>query len=92
MRFGLGKAGPFGDGGDAGLLDELFPKSRREGIPAGAEDGLPALGFAAALDFLDQILGLRVGEPGDAEGEAVDRKSTRLNSSHVSESRMPSSA
>ena len=25
-------------------------------------------------------------------GEAVDRKSTRLNSSHVSESRMPSSA
>ena len=25
-------------------------------------------------------------------GEVVDRKSTRLNSSHVSESRMPSSA
>ena len=25
-------------------------------------------------------------------GEAADRKSTRLNSSHVSESRMPSSA
>ena len=26
------------------------------------------------------------------EGQAIDRKSTRLNSSHVSESRMPSSA
>ena len=26
------------------------------------------------------------------DGEGVDRKSTRLNSSHVSESRMPSSA
>ena len=28
----------------------------------------------------------------DAQGNALDRKSTRLNSSHVSESRMPSSA
>src|ERR1043166_3349767 len=29
--------------------------------------------------------------PADAHGEYTDRKSTRLNSSHVSESRMPSS-
>ena len=28
----------------------------------------------------------------DAEGNALDRKSTRLNSSHVKRSRMPSSA
>ena len=39
---------------------------------------------------------LRVAEPRDAftvlTTAAVDRKSTRLNSSHVSESRMPSSA
>ena len=27
-----------------------------------------------------------------AEGTSVDRKSTRLNSSHIEESRMPSSA
>ena len=32
------------------------------------------------------------GAPAIAGGTAVDRKSTRLNSSHVSESRMPSSA
>ena len=32
------------------------------------------------------------GVDGMLEPEAVDRKSTRLNSSHVSESRMPSSA
>ena len=37
---------------------------------------------------------LRVPRPGGGEGTALleDRKSTRLNSSHVSESRMPSSA
>ena len=28
----------------------------------------------------------------DCDGDTIDRKSTRLNSSHVSESRMPSSA
>ena len=31
-------------------------------------------------------------EPGDEEYADIDRKSTRLNSSHVKRSRMPSSA
>ena len=34
----------------------------------------------------------RPGAGGNIASESVDRKSTRLNSSHVSESRMPSSA
>ena len=38
-----------------------------------------------AVDLAQQIAGERVAV-------VVDRKSTRLNSSHVSESRMPSSA
>ena len=49
------------------------------------------------LDRLDrQEPPMRVTVEGDrvtvAKGDDVDRKSTRLNSSHVSESRMPSSA
>ena len=42
----------------------------------------------------DAVVGLRDGDVRKDEGEAkcVDRKSTRLNSSHSGESRMPSSA
>ena len=32
------------------------------------------------------------GDPGDGKSKLIDRKSTRLNSSHIEESRMPSSA
>ena len=35
---------------------------------------------------------IAIGEDPNREGLKEDRKSTRLNSSHVSESRMPSSA
>ena len=38
---------------------------------------------------IDSVIRIRTGEK---NGDAIDRKSTRLNSSHVSESRMPSSA
>ena len=41
---------------------------------------------------LQQKLGLTVVYVTHDQQEAIDRKSTRLNSSHVSESRMPSSA
>ena len=40
---------------------------------------------------VDFVNGMRVA-PGEKFHDAADRKSTRLNSSHVSESRMPSSA
>ena len=56
-----------------------------------------------AVSYADQISDSGTWEPGTAEGTLIlrgrsgpnsgrDRKSTRLNSSHVSESRMPSSA
>ena len=39
-----------------------------------------------------QRKGITLVEKEDRFGNTLDRKSTRLNSSHVSESRMPSSA
>ena len=48
---------------------------------------LPAEGSAAA-----QQVGTLPGRSGAGWALLADRKSTRLNSSHVSESRMPSSA
>ena len=47
------------------------------------------LGGTNGLTDFKQLLGFRLSEPGT---QRADRKSTRLNSSHVSESRMPSSA
>ena len=44
------------------------------------------------LASLRAMPGLRVIRPADANETAADRKSTRLNSSHSSVSRMPSSA
>ena len=44
-----------------------------------------AIGGAGCLCYLPTVLAERLGE-------YKDRKSTRLNSSHMSESRMPSSA
>ena len=44
-------------------------------------------------DICSDLINLDKDEPtGSSEVEEVDRKSTRLNSSHVSQSRMPSSA
>jgi hypothetical protein len=51
---------------------------------------------AYAAAFLGAVFGLVLRRPGlvraGLAAGAVDRKSTRLNSSHNSESRMPSSA
>ena len=47
--------------------------------------------WAQGLDLTQHQCSFHVLESGDV-AEALDRKSTRLNSSHVSESRMPSSA
>ena len=40
----------------------------------------------------DLYLGIKKKGGGEFYSNSIDRKSTRLNSSHVSESRMPSSA
>ena len=52
---------------------------------------LPAITFAAfAIYFMKSNLAAGLGAA--LRSSDLDRKSTRLNSSHVSESRMPSSA
>jgi hypothetical protein len=67
----LGEAGPLGVRGDAGLLNELFPKSGREGIPTTAQNGLPTAGLTTPLDFFEQGIGLGIRQPCDAEGKTV---------------------
>ena len=61
--------------------------------------GYGSQGHAHALNLKDSgvkevITALRKGSPTAAKAKAsgIDRKSTRLNSSHVKRSRMPSSA
>ena len=53
--------------------------------PRGAIASLIAIGTAPALGFIFLIVFIETGV-------VLDRKSTRLNSSHISRSRMPSSA
>ena len=53
---------------------------------------LPVLAIGEVLLWSAAVLTLITGYDYLAEGLRQDRKSTRLNSSHVSESRMPSSA
>jgi len=59
-------------------------------------EGLPRETLLQLLDRAGQIRDAAVGRVGNKRqvlaGSAVDRKSTRLNSSHPSRSRMPSSA
>ena len=47
---------------------------------------------ADAIDFINTFVTLTKDSVAGNVGQPIDRKSTRLNSSHVSESRMPSSA
>ena len=67
---------------ERGLVDEVRGLLDR-GISAAAP-GMSATGYA---EFVPVASGLR-----SCEEAVADRKSTRLNSSHMSESRMPSSA
>ena len=57
---------------------------------ASSEDDLRKVGFSKDGKFTEPqiILGLLTS----LEGYPLDRKSTRLNSSHITRSRMPSSA
>ena len=59
---------------------------------AGVTPYLDKLGFALVGYGCTTCIGNSGPLPDDVAKEIVDRKSTRLNSSHVSESRMPSSA
>ena len=58
-------------------------------------DGTLAIGITDhAQEQLGDIVFVEAPKPGTKvkTGDAVDRKSTRLNSSHIQKSRMPSSA
>ena len=65
-----------------GLLKHVAGRWERELHDFRAELGLPPMGCYAQFE----------GQYAPGGNLALDRKSTRLNSSHVSESRMPSSA
>ena len=82
-------------------MEQMFVVTLREGIEAflivaitiaylrktGRDALLPSVWWGAgAAVLLSVILGVFLAE------YAVDRKSTRLNSSHIQKSRMPSSA
>src|SRR3546814_6289474 len=81
---------PRGIGADHGMIGEPLAKRRGQGAESGQLRHAVEIGgemlapkaqlFAQSLLLLDQI------------GGQVDRKSTRLNSSHSCATRMPSSA
>ena len=61
-------------------------------LEAALQEGDAAL-IAAALGDIARAKGMsQIARDAGLGRESLDRKSTRLNSSHVSESRMPSSA
>ena len=64
----------------------------REGLPTQVLSGSEALVQVAVDERVETVMAAIVGAAGLPSCMAADRKSTRLNSSHVSESRMPSSA
>ena len=84
----LGKSSSYADQYDATLL---FPIARR---PKREEIGLPATlpFFGADLWTAYELSWLNPSGKPQVAIARLDRKSTRLNSSHMSESRMPSSA
>ena len=65
-------------------------------LSGAAQGALPAVTILIGKWTVDGVSGLLAGQsvnlPALAGAWVGDRKSTRLNSSHVSESRMPSSA
>src|ERR1043166_10058731 len=70
-------------GEDAGTLSDKFTGLAR--VMAGKYDWKPGPGVRSVADVFNLI----VFENGLLASTLADRKSTRLNSSHVSESRMP---
>ena len=76
----------------AGLRDELeeFCKSRNYDIEHENISGDAEFSVHEAEEFVRKLQPKH--EPRDYQYDALDRKSTRLNSSHIPLSRMPSSA
>ena len=84
-----GGVGPF-----AGKLTEVIKNDNAAFLPANAEATLATNISRKLIGENQPITGTLVVEStqGLSEQDKTDRKSTRLNSSHMSESRMPSSA
>ena len=64
-------------------------------IPLTGDDiGVPRLAYFDLRDDLPDVFEVDLSDqdPYRLSGEPLDRKSTRLNSSHIQKSRMPSSA
>ena len=77
-----------------GWLQSLYPLWRgidEESVHASAFVGLAELALSGCTTSTDHLY-LHPRGAGDLLAAEIDRKSTRLNSSHMSESRMPSSA
>ena len=78
--------------------EKQYPDVRKEVLEAfgGFKEALTAIGgyFAERVADLDEICNRLLGKLSGKEVEplVLDRKSTRLNSSHSQQSRMPSSA
>ena len=88
---------------DLVVLDVMMPKLDGYGVcqELRKESDVPIVMLTALGDVADRITGLELGaddyvvkpfSPKELEARIRDRKSTRLNSSHSSVSRMPSSA
>ena len=81
-----------------GFQFPLWQEMRREGLPVEGfcvAAGIPSTEKAAEIINALRAAGIKhvSFKPGSVDGiRQVDRKSTRLNSSHSGESRMPSSA
>ena len=78
-------------GSSLAWIQNLLRKQREEGVPAQQKDNRKTLNdFIKSINEADQnndlIVDIAAGQG------APDRKSTRLNSSHYQQSRMPSSA
>ena len=78
-------------------FENLLQEANNELVRQGKADGKRALGYTCY--FMPEVLldlpgcfAVRLRAPKCTSPDMADRKSTRLNSSHRSQSRMPSSA
>ena len=82
-----------GDGLDAALIGTLYRAACLAELDALKPGNVHAFAAGHRMVVADFITSADVSAPALAQaGAGIDRKSTRLNSSHSGESRMPSSA
>ena len=79
-----------GSGTRLGGVDKAFLDLAGQPMIAHSVATFNAIGAVAAIVLV--VAGNRIGEAEDVVRHGGDRKSTRLNSSHSQQSRMPSSA